>query len=180
MTDGDRPSDIDAKLIEVANQYDALNAELARPAVGNDPDALRRIGKELSQLEPVVDAFRRSGGAGKPVVVQVAFAWAESDAVALAVAYDQWRQAALAPPMLADLPTPEAFDAAVADIPPEAMHDVLLASADLNEHARRLQAFAEIDVNAVYLHNVALNQPLFVETFGREVLPLLRGVPADR
>jgi peptide chain release factor 1 len=60
MTDGDRPShDIDAKLIEVANQYDALNAELARPEVGTDRDALRRIGKELSQLEPVVEAFRR-------------------------------------------------------------------------------------------------------------------------
>jgi peptide chain release factor 1 len=60
MTDGDRPPDgIDAKLVEVAQQYDALNQQLTRPEVASDPDALRRIGKELAQLEPVVAAFRR-------------------------------------------------------------------------------------------------------------------------
>jgi peptide chain release factor 1 len=49
---------IDSKLIEIAQQYDALNAELARPETGSDPAALKRIGKELSQLEPVVEAWR--------------------------------------------------------------------------------------------------------------------------
>ena len=60
MTDGERPrSDIDAKLLDVARQYDALNVELSKPEVASDPDQLRRLGKELSQLEPVVEAFRR-------------------------------------------------------------------------------------------------------------------------
>src|SRR3954471_14434563 len=60
MTDGARPrSDIDAKLLDVARQYDELNVELSKPEVSMDPDALRRLGKELSQLEPVVQAFRR-------------------------------------------------------------------------------------------------------------------------
>ena len=49
---------IDAKLIEIATQYDELNAELARPETGSDPAALKRLGKELSQLEPVVSAWR--------------------------------------------------------------------------------------------------------------------------
>ena len=60
MTDGERPrSEIDAKLLDVARQYDALNDELAKPEVARDPDSLRRLGKELSRLEPVVLAFRR-------------------------------------------------------------------------------------------------------------------------
>src|SRR5437660_848836 len=60
MTEAERPrSDIDAKLLDVARQYDALNDELAKPEVARDPDQLRRLGKELSQLEPVVQAFRR-------------------------------------------------------------------------------------------------------------------------
>jgi len=60
MTEAERPrSDIDAKLLDVARQYDALNAELAKPEVVSDPDSLRRLGRELAQLEPVVDAFRR-------------------------------------------------------------------------------------------------------------------------
>jgi peptide chain release factor 1 len=49
---------LDAKLVQIAAQYDALNAELARPETGSDPAALKRIGKELSQLEPVVGAWR--------------------------------------------------------------------------------------------------------------------------
>jgi peptide chain release factor 1 len=50
---------IDAKLVEVARQYDEVQAELSRPEVSSDPDALRRLGKELARLEPVVEAFRR-------------------------------------------------------------------------------------------------------------------------
>ena len=50
---------LDAKLADVARQYDDVAAELARPEVASDPDSLRRLGRELSRLEPVVDAYRR-------------------------------------------------------------------------------------------------------------------------
>ncbi|HEY3523175.1 MAG TPA: peptide chain release factor 1 [Candidatus Limnocylindrales bacterium] len=50
---------LEAKLAAIARQYDDLQGELARPEVTSDPDALRRLGRELAQLEPVVDAYRR-------------------------------------------------------------------------------------------------------------------------
>ena len=52
-------SDLDTKLTEVARQYDDLQSELARPETSTDPGALRRLGKEMARLEPVVVAFRR-------------------------------------------------------------------------------------------------------------------------
>jgi peptide chain release factor 1 len=52
-------SDLDAKLTDVARQYDDLQTELARPEVSMDPDAIRRLGQELARLEPVVAAFRK-------------------------------------------------------------------------------------------------------------------------
>ena len=55
--DADR-SGLDARLTEVAGQYDALQTQLASPEVTSDPDAIRRLGKELARLEPVVAAFR--------------------------------------------------------------------------------------------------------------------------
>ena len=60
----DRPaarvmSDLDAKLAEIARQYDELQAELARPETSTDPAAIRRLGQELARLEPVVEAYRR-------------------------------------------------------------------------------------------------------------------------
>jgi peptide chain release factor 1 len=50
---------LDAKLTEVARQYDELQSELADPEITADPNALRRLGQELARLEPVVAAFRR-------------------------------------------------------------------------------------------------------------------------
>ena len=52
-------SDLDAKLAEVARQYDDLQAELARPETSTNPSELRRLGQELARLEPAVEAYRR-------------------------------------------------------------------------------------------------------------------------
>ena len=46
------------KLEAVAGQYDDLQAEAALPETSTDPAAIRRLGKELSRLEPVVSAYR--------------------------------------------------------------------------------------------------------------------------
>src|SRR5689334_20774630 len=58
MTVDTEPSRLDARLEEVAAQYDSLGAELSKPEVSSDPDALRRLGQELARLEPVVAASR--------------------------------------------------------------------------------------------------------------------------
>jgi peptide chain release factor 1 len=52
-------TDLDARLEEIARQYDGLQADLARPGTSTDPAELRRLGRELARLEPVVAAFRR-------------------------------------------------------------------------------------------------------------------------
>ncbi len=51
-------SDLDAKLAEIAGQYDDLQVQLARPEVVSDPNEIRRLGRELARLEPTVAAFR--------------------------------------------------------------------------------------------------------------------------
>ena len=56
MTDS---TGLDQKLDEVARQYDELNAELARPETVQDLDLLKRLGREVARLEPVVEAYRR-------------------------------------------------------------------------------------------------------------------------
>jgi peptide chain release factor 1 len=52
---------LDQKLAGVARQYDDVSAQLATPEVLGDPAALRRLGRELSRLEPVVAAYRELG-----------------------------------------------------------------------------------------------------------------------
>ncbi|MEX1172993.1 MAG: peptide chain release factor 1 [Chloroflexota bacterium] len=52
-------SDLDATLAEVAQQYDEVQAQLGRPEITSDPGEIRRLGQELSRLEPTVEAYRR-------------------------------------------------------------------------------------------------------------------------
>ncbi|HYO41823.1 MAG TPA: PCRF domain-containing protein, partial [Candidatus Limnocylindrales bacterium] len=52
---------LDAKLAGLARQYDAVLEDLARPETSTDPDAMKRLGRELARLEPVVAAYRELG-----------------------------------------------------------------------------------------------------------------------
>jgi peptide chain release factor 1 len=52
---------LDGKLADLARQYDDVQAQLSTPEVLGDPAQLRRLGRELSRLEPVVAAYRELG-----------------------------------------------------------------------------------------------------------------------
>ncbi len=52
-------SELDARLAELALQFDELQAQLALPETSTDPDAIRRLGREFARMEPVVAAYRR-------------------------------------------------------------------------------------------------------------------------
>ena len=52
-------SGLDDKLEGLARQYDEVQAELAKPETSTDPNAIRRLGRELSRMEPAVEAYRR-------------------------------------------------------------------------------------------------------------------------
>jgi peptide chain release factor 1 len=58
VSDDAERTGLDARLADAAALYDHLQAEIAQPEVNSDPDEIRRIGKELARLEPVVAAFR--------------------------------------------------------------------------------------------------------------------------
>lgn len=52
-------SELDARLAELALQFDDLQAQLALPETSTDPEAIRRLGREFARMEPVVAAHRR-------------------------------------------------------------------------------------------------------------------------
>jgi peptide chain release factor 1 len=52
---------VEERLGQIERQSHEIQAELARPEVATDPAALRRLGKELSRLEPIVAAYQELG-----------------------------------------------------------------------------------------------------------------------
>ncbi|GBC86231.1 Peptide chain release factor 1 [bacterium HR12] len=50
--------DVDVRLREIEERYEALQAEMASPEVARDPERLRRLGKDLAELREIVVPYR--------------------------------------------------------------------------------------------------------------------------
>ncbi len=50
--------DLDARLTQIEARYEELSGEMASPEVASDPDRMRRLGKELAELEEIVTPYR--------------------------------------------------------------------------------------------------------------------------
>jgi probable non-F420 flavinoid oxidoreductase len=148
----------------------ALSPETAR-WVGAWADGLITVAGPTENMRAVVDAFREGGGASKPMFLQVALSFAPTDEQAMAAAMDQWRHAALPRESLADLATPDAFDAVAAGIRPEQLRTRVRVSSEVNCHVDWLRADRALGFERIYLHNVARDhQEWFIDVFGDEVL----------
>src|SRR5919107_31380 len=150
----------------------AVSAETAGFA-GEWADGLITINQPRDRLERVLAAFREHGGEGKPVAVQIHVSWAETDAEAQSIAYDQWRTNVFAPPLCWDLATVEQFDIAATYVRPEDVRKSVLVSSDVAQHVAWIEDMVGLGFDAVYLHHVGQDQRRFIDVFGRHVLPAL-------
>jgi G6PDH family F420-dependent oxidoreductase len=141
--------------------------------LGGWADGLLTVGRDIDTLRDIITAFRRGGGAGKPVYLKVDLSWAPSEAQAQEQAYENWRFNAAPGDANTELRQPEDFDAATRNLSPEAMHSHVFISSDLSAFVEHLQACAALGVEAVDLHQVGFNQEAFIDAFGARVLPSL-------
>ncbi len=141
--------------------------------VGGWGDGLITINQPHEHLTRMLDAFRSSGGEGKPCAIQVHISWAPTEDEALALAHDQWRTNIFPPPLPWDLATVEQFDIAGTYVRLEDMDGPVLISSDLGQHAAWIAELAALGFDAVYLHHVGQEQRRFIEAFGEHVLPQL-------
>jgi probable non-F420 flavinoid oxidoreductase len=152
----------------------AVSAETAGWVAGW-ADGLVTVNQPREQLERVLHAFRSGGGEGKRTSLQVHLSWAPTEHEALEIAHDQWRTLVFGPPLSWDLETVEQFDQAATHVRPEDVRDVVLVSADLQQHAAWLAELAALGFDELYLHHVGRHQEAFIDAFGEHVLPQLRG-----
>ena len=169
---------IDAKLYSRPETPPMLLGAAVSPEtaefVGGWADGLLTIAAKPEQLRKVVDAFRRGGGEGKPMFLQIALNWAPTEEAALAGAHEQWRYLALGGDLNWELRSPEEFDTATRFVRPEDIRESVLVSADPGQHAAWLNEFVEIGFSELYLHQIDRNQETFMDAFAAKVLPQLR------
>jgi probable non-F420 flavinoid oxidoreductase len=151
----------------------AITAETAR-WVGGWADGLLTVGGAPEGVRQRLDAFAEGGGAGKPVILQVALAYARDEAEARRGAYEQWRTNVFPSDVLAELWTPAQFEAVARYVRAEDLEASVRISADPQRHLAWLQQDAALGVSQINLHNVHRGQEAFIDVFGARVLPGLR------
>jgi coenzyme F420-dependent glucose-6-phosphate dehydrogenase len=152
----------------------AAVTEATAEFVGGWADGLLTVSAKPDMVRRVADAFRRGGGEGKPMLMQVGLNWAPTEDEALRGAHEQWRTNVLGGEVNWELRSPEDFDTAARFVRPEDMRETVLISSDLGRHAAWLAEYVGLGFSELQLHQVGRDQEAFVEAFGAKVLPQLR------
>ena len=148
----------------------AAVSEATAEFVGGWADGLLTVSGKPEQVRKIVEAFRRGGGEGKPLYMQVGLNWAPSEVEAVQGGYEQWRTNVLGGEVNWELRSPADFDTAARFVRPEDMAQSLLISSDPSQHAAWLNDFIELGFEELQLHQVGRNQHTFIDAFGAKVL----------
>lgn len=153
----------------------ALTPETAEWMGGWADGLITTVGPRAS-MQRMIDAFRRGGGEGKPLFLQVQLAFARTRAEALQGAWEQWRAVQFPSSVLAALRTPAEFAAAAEFVRPDDVARRVRVSADPEQHLEWLLQDREMGFEEINLHNVPRREEeRFIDVFGERVLPGLKG-----
>jgi probable non-F420 flavinoid oxidoreductase len=151
----------------------ALSNETAE-WVGGWADGVITTVKPRADQERFIEAFRRGGGAGKPMYLQALHSYAPDRETALQEAWREWRTNLFGNDIQSDLKTPSHFEAVASLVRPEDMAKGARVSAKIEDHIQWLKEDIELGFDHIFVHNAAADQVGFIRTFAREVLPVLK------
>jgi coenzyme F420-dependent glucose-6-phosphate dehydrogenase len=150
----------------------AVSAETAK-FVGTWADGLlTTAGGDIETTRQVIEAFQETAGADKPIYLQYALSWAETENQAYGEALDQWAPVAAGGEVNWDLRRPGDFDVIAKTIRREDIDRCIKVSSDVSQHAAWIAELAELGVDRIFLHCVGKNQRPFIEAFSSVVRQL--------
>ena len=132
-----------------------------------------RIGEGLISTAPdkeVIDTYREAGGTG-PLIGQLSVCWAETEKAARATALEWWPTAALHGEVSQELPNPSQFTDLAKSVTEDQVAEVILCSPDPDRHLERIDEYATVGYDHVYIHQIGPDQAGFIDFAARELLP---------
>jgi G6PDH family F420-dependent oxidoreductase len=122
----------------------------------------------------LVNTFRNSGGADKPVQAGTKVSWDKDPDAALKVAHALWANDGLPGQSAQTLPRPKDFAALMTLVRPEKIAENIACGPDPERHAAQVRKYIEADIDEVYVQQIGPDMPGFFTAWEREVLPALR------
>jgi G6PDH family F420-dependent oxidoreductase len=137
-----------------------------------------RHGDLMIAVEPkpeLGEMFDAAGGAGKPRVGQVPVCYDPDRDAAIARAHEQFRWFSFGWKVNADLPNPDAFEAASASVTLDDIAEGIPCGPDVETHVEAIRPYLEAGFTEIALVQIgAEHQEPFITWAERELLPALR------
>ncbi|WP_214107216.1 TIGR03557 family F420-dependent LLM class oxidoreductase [Acrocarpospora catenulata] len=134
-----------------------------------------RIGDGYVSAMPdadLVDAFRKSGGAGKPAAAGLKVCWGTDESEARATAHRLWPTEGIPGEAAQLLPLPRQFEQLSTLVTPESLQ--LPCGPDPEVHLAAVRAYVDAGYDEVYISQIGPEQEGFFEFYSSVVLPRLR------
>jgi alkanesulfonate monooxygenase SsuD/methylene tetrahydromethanopterin reductase-like flavin-dependent oxidoreductase (luciferase family) len=142
--------------------------------LGEWADGLMTVRKPVDDMKRMIDAFRTNGGDGKPLALQLQVSWSPTIDEARQAAWHQWRNAAVKPDLLAELKTPEEFDAASQEVTLEEIDRFIPLITTGMDLLDIIEECTSCGFDEIHIHNVSRDQPGFIDFMSRHVINKLR------
>ena len=169
--------------VEQAKLWDLPEDRVPIGIAVSGPDSCRMAGARADLMIAVQpeaelgEMFDAAGGSGKPRVGQVALAYDPDRQAAIRRAHEQFRWFGLGWKVNADLPNPEAFDAATQFVTPDQVAEALGCGPDVDEHVEKIKPFIDAGFTEVAFVQIgADHQDQFISWAEQELLPALRSL----
>lgn len=167
--------------VETARLWDLPDTRVPIGVAVSGLDSCRLAGQKADAMiavEPVKELgemFDQAGGRGKPRVGQVAVAYDADRDAAVERAHEQFRWFGLGWKVNADLPNPDAFEAATRFVTAKQVSEHIACGPDVDEHVRKIEPFLDAGFDQIALVQIGgQQQKQFIEWAERELLPALR------
>ncbi|NJY62582.1 TIGR03885 family FMN-dependent LLM class oxidoreductase [Salinimicrobium sp. CDJ15-81-2] len=133
-------------------------------------DGMITISKPLEELEKMVKAFRGADGADKPMALKVQISYAKTREEALDGAWEQWKNNIYPSKLIADIDSPEKFDALGMNTRKEDLEKFVIIGNEADTFIEKIKKYEEMGFKKIIIHNVNKQQESYIDFFGKEVL----------
>ncbi len=140
-------------------------------------DVAARIGDGFINTNDDADIVRqfKEKSDGKPCHGGVKVAWAETADEGIDHAHRLWANSGLPGELSQVLPSPKHFEQASQLVTRDSTAESIVAGNDIDEHVDQLSSYVEAGYDEVYVANMGPNYLAMIESYGKDVLPQLRG-----
>lgn len=161
------------KPTQIPTVYGAAITEETAAWLSSWADGMITISKPVEELKKMTDAFRNAEGGNKPMALKVQISYASDLDKAREGAWEQWKNNIYPSKLIADIDSPEKFDAMGQNTRKEDLEEHVVIGNKAETFIEKFLEYKKLGFEKLIIHNVNREQENYIDFFKKEILPNL-------